>query len=102
KLSATPLVSPSLMQTVDAYSEFYQQSRHMERATVRMILDALDTRFPPSVDRTAVREMVLKSIAWMRSEMERFFQQEFNAWLPPVSQETSTGPDSGSGGFMIN
>ncbi len=68
----------SLSDAVDEYARAFEQMAYLQRASARLILDALDKSFPPSNERTLVRERVLSTLAWYRKEIERWvsLQQE--------------------------
>ncbi len=63
-----------------------QQSRDellafLQRASARQTLDALDKNFPPSVERSRVRERILDTLAW--------YTKEVNRWALSLQAETS-------------
>ncbi len=62
----------SLSDAVEGYAQTFEQMAYLQRASARLILDALDRSFPPSNERTQVRERVLSTLAWYRKEIERW------------------------------
>ncbi len=62
----------SLAAAVDGYAQAFEDLAYFQRASARLILDALDRNFPPSNERTQVRERVLNTLAWYRKEIERW------------------------------
>ncbi len=69
----------------------YQQTRdellaYLQRASARQALDALDKAFPPSVERSRVRERILDTLAW--------YTNEVNRWACSLQAEISPQPSS--------
>ncbi len=72
----------SFTAAVDEYAKAFEQLAYLQRASARLILDALDRSFPPSAERTQVRERVLNTLAWYRKEIERWLEHEPSETLP--------------------
>ncbi len=66
----------SLYDAIDRYSQTYEELARLQRASARIILDALDRSFPPSSERTQVRERILNTLAWYRKEIERWVSEQ--------------------------
>ncbi len=71
-ISTTPAETESLVEAVDGYARANAELTYLQRASARMILDALDQHYPPSEDRTQVRQRVLDTLAYYAKEVERW------------------------------
>ncbi len=78
----------SLVEAVDEYAKARQELIYLQRASARMILDALDKHFPPSQERTQVRQRVLDTLAYYRKEVDR--------WASSLQAESSATPSKNS------
>ncbi len=72
----TETKTDSLYDAIDRYAQTYDELARLQRASARIILDALDRSFPPSSERTHVRERVLNTLAWYRKEIERWVSEQ--------------------------
>ncbi len=71
----------SLIDAAVGYQDAVDQLAYLQRASARMALDALDKAFPPSVERSRVRERILDTLAW--------YTKEVNRWACSLQAETS-------------
>ncbi len=78
----------SYTEAVAGYSDTYKSLVYLQRASARMVLDQLDKSYPPSSERSRVRQMLLDTLAWYTREVER--------WASSLQAESLTVPSDPS------
>jgi uncharacterized protein involved in copper resistance len=85
---------PSKVETsglVDAIGRYVEADalldliQHLEKASAKIILDKLDVVMEPGDDRAAIRRRILDTLAWYRTEINRWVESSSGEAEKPKS-----------------